>query len=114
MVASSTVEWGGRGKGTIKASCTGGSVIMRGSMDLIDQAGGAVTVTDTARWNEDQSIARVTGSVAGNVAGSVGSVAGNVAGSVGSVVAEVDADVKKINAVTVAGAGTSGNKWRAA
>ncbi len=40
-------------------------------------------------------------------------ITGNLSGSVGSVTAEVNANITKINSVTVTGAGTTGNEWRA-
>jgi uncharacterized protein YjbJ (UPF0337 family) len=63
------------------------------------------------------AVGSVTGNVGGNVAGSVGSVTGavgsvtgnvggNVAGSVASVTAEVDANVVKVNDVTITGDGS--------
>jgi hypothetical protein len=54
------------------------------------------------------AVGSVTGNVGGNVVGSVASVSG----AVGSVTATVNADVKKINAVTITGAGTSGNEFQ--
>lgn len=71
MDATNTAEWGGRGKLRLMSGCVGGSAIVRGLMDLVREDGGAVTLTDTARWNEDQSVASVAGSVGSIAAGGV-------------------------------------------
>jgi len=68
------------------------------------------------------AVGSVTGNVGGNVVGTVasvvgavgsvtGNVGGNVVGSVASVTATVDADIKKINTVTITGSGVSGTPW---
>jgi hypothetical protein len=90
------------------------------NINLPDQT---MNITGNITGNLSGSVGSVTGAVGsvtgavGSVTGAVGSVTGNVggnvSGSVGSVVAEVDADVKKINAVTVIGTGTAGDLWRA-
>jgi len=76
----------------------------------------ADAITD-AKVASDVTIASVTGAVGsvtgavGSVTGAVGSVTGNVGGnvtgSVGSVVATVQADIDKINGVTITGDGQS-------
>lgn len=66
----------------------------------------SVTTAATAATPVAASVTGAVGSVAGNVGGNVG-------GSVASVTATVNADVKKVNGVTVIGAGTSGDLWRA-
>lgn len=68
------------------------------------QGGSATVITGSITGN-------LTGNVTGNVVGSTGSVTGNVAGSVGSVVAEVNANIAKVNGITVTGNGSSGNTW---
>jgi hypothetical protein len=85
MAAGSTVEVNGGGTMTLAASCTGGTALIRGAFDLTDSSGGAVTITDTARWNENQNVTNVTGNVTGSVGSVTGNVGGNVTGSVGSV-----------------------------
>lgn len=97
---------------------------------VVDEVVDAPTIQDLvdAIWNELRSahvtagtFGQGTASVQGNVTGSVasvsgavgsvtGNVGGNVVGSVASVTATVNADVKKINAVTVNGNG-SGTPW---
>lgn len=73
---------------------------------------GAVITGGTAGTSDGLKCVAGTGGV--DIRGAVtGNITGNVSGSVGSVTADVNADVKKINAVTVIGAGTSGDKWRA-
>jgi hypothetical protein len=70
------------------------------------------------------AVGSVTGNVGGNVTGSVGSVTGLTASDVAAIKAKTDSltftvasmlDVNtlRINGVTVIGAGTSGDKWRA-
>ena len=44
----------GRGQLVIAASCTGGTVAIRGSFTVTDNAGGAVTLSDVARFSSDQ------------------------------------------------------------
>lgn len=73
---------------------------------------GAVITGGTAGTSDGLKLVAGTGGV--DVRGAItGNITGAVSGAVGSVTADVNADVKKINAVTVIGAGTSGDKWRA-
>lgn len=44
----------GAGTITINANCTGGTLSVAGNFDIIDNAGGAVTITDDARYNINQ------------------------------------------------------------
>lgn len=54
------VGFNGEGKVTIGSSCTGGVLKIRGCSELEDLSGGAVTITDTSRWGEEQSLNTVT------------------------------------------------------
>jgi hypothetical protein len=68
----------GRGQLIINANCSATSTVaIRGLFTVTDNAGGAVTLSDAARFAEDQSITTVTGNVDGSVA-SIG------AGGIGS------------------------------
>jgi hypothetical protein len=67
----------GDGQLVLNANCAGGTVAIRGNFTITDNAGGAVTLSDAARFAEDQSITTVTGNVDGSVA-SIG------AGGIGS------------------------------
>ncbi len=67
----------GDGQLVLNANCAGGTVAIRGNFTVTDNAGGAVTLSDAARFAEDQSITTVTGNVDGSVA-SIG------AGGIGS------------------------------
>lgn len=78
----------------INANCSATSdVAIRGHFTITDNAGGAVTLSDAARFAEDQSIATVTGNVDGSVGSVVGAV-GSVTGAVGSVIGNVGGDVQ--------------------
>lgn len=46
----------GMGQVVFNANCSGGSCTIRGNFTITDNAGGAVTVTDGARFAEDQTI----------------------------------------------------------
>jgi hypothetical protein len=50
------LTFGGTGAVNIGASCTGGTVRMRGNIKLVDSSGGAVAIDDTARYAQDQTI----------------------------------------------------------
>ena len=63
MAAGCTFEMGGRGALILAASCTGGTVDVRGCF-VFTNSGSGMTVTDSARWGEDQNVTNVTGSVA--------------------------------------------------
>ena len=77
MAAGDVLVFSGNGRLTLSASCTAGTVFIRGFIELINNGSGQ-TITDTSRWNEDQSLASVTGNVGGNVVGSVASVTAGV------------------------------------
>lgn len=74
---------------------------------LVDTAEIGVAGAGLTNINLPDQIMNITGDITGNLSGSVGSVTG----AVGSVTATVDADIKKVNAVTVTGVGTAGNPW---
>ncbi len=54
----------GGGQVTIGASCNGGTVILVGPINLVNNGTG-VTIIDDARWDEDQNITNVTGTING-------------------------------------------------
>lgn len=81
MAAGDVLSLNGMGRLTVAASCTAGSLFVSGMINLVNNGSGQ-TIADTSRYNEDQNVANVTGTVA-SVTGNVG---GNVVGSVGSVV----------------------------
>lgn len=98
--------------GNITGNLSGSVGSVTGAVGSVTGAVGSVTgavgsVTGNVGGNVVGSVASVTGNVGGNVVGSVASVTG----AVGSVTATVNADVKKVNAVTVNGVGTAGNPW---
>tara|TARA_R110000868_G_scaffold11634_3_gene56889 strand:- start:1639 stop:3147 length:1509 start_codon:yes stop_codon:yes gene_type:complete len=68
MAAGDILVFSGNGKLTLAASCTAGTVNIRGMVELVNNGSGQ-TITDTSRWNEDQSIASVTGAVGSVTAG---------------------------------------------
>jgi len=106
-------------------------------LDTITGANGVIIASGTQTFNMTGNITgnvsgsvgsvtgavgSVTGSVGGNVTGTVGSVVGavgsvtgnvdgNVVGSVGSVATEVDANITKVNSITVTGDGQPGTEW---
>lgn len=59
MAAGDVFGMTGNGKVTIAASCTGGTVQIAGNVNLVN-SGTGMTIVDTSRWNEDQSMANVT------------------------------------------------------
>lgn len=61
IVSGSTVSIDGAGRVIIGATCTGGSITVRGPFKIQDLVIGGFqgTLTDTERWAEDQSIASV-------------------------------------------------------
>lgn len=95
MKAGDVLVFAGTGKLTLAASCTAGTVYIRGLIELVNNGSGQ-TITDTSRYNEDQNVTNVTGNVAGSVGsvtGAVGSVTGNVGGNVVGTVASVVGNV---------------------
>jgi hypothetical protein len=84
----------GRGQLIINANYSATSTVaIRGLFTVTDNASGAVTLSDVARFAEDQSITTVTGNVDGSV-GSVTGAVGSVTGAVGSVTGNVGGDVQ--------------------
>ncbi len=81
---------------TLDVTATGAAGIDWGN---IENPTTAVNLSAT-NIDVDQVVASVSGAV------------GSVTGAVGSVTANVNADMKKINGVTVQGAGVLGDKWR--
>ena len=54
MAALDTVSLEGHGQLVIDATCSGGDISIRGHFSVTDDSGGAVTVTDDARFNTSQ------------------------------------------------------------
>jgi hypothetical protein len=76
----------GRGQLIINANCSATSTVaIRGLFTVTDNAGGAVTLSDVARFAEDQNITTATG----NVDGSVGSLAAQAKTDVNAEVVDV-------------------------
>ena len=49
MTAGDVVYWHGDGSLTIDATCTGGTIRVTGTLNIIDNASGAVTLVENAR-----------------------------------------------------------------
>jgi hypothetical protein len=106
----------GTGIVILMSGCTGGTVAIRGTFELTDQASGAVTVIDTARWAEDQNVASVTGSVgsvtgltASNLDATVSSRSTYAGGAVASVTGAVGSVTGSVGSVTGAVGSVTGN-----
>lgn len=112
MAAGDTLYVDGNCDLTLGATCTGGTVYISGNIRLTNNGSGQ-TIYDSARWDENQNVASVTGNVGGSVAsvtgavgsvtGAVGSVTGNVGGNVVGSVASVTGNVGGSVASVVAG-----------
>lgn len=74
MIAGDLCSVDGDGGVITEAGCTGGTLVLHGALDLHDNASGVVTVTDTARWNESQSIAGVSSGTVDITASSVDAI----------------------------------------
>src|SRR5574343_226106 len=93
---------------------TGAASYGQRNLGIVNDTQGDITGNITGNWSG--AVGSVTGAVGaatgavGSVTGAVGSVTGNVggnvAGSVASVTATVNADVKKVNGVTITGDGS--------
>jgi hypothetical protein len=64
MKAGDVLVLDGNGLLTIDSTCTAGTAYIRGNIELTNNGSGQ-TITDTARFSEDQNITNVTGTVAG-------------------------------------------------
>lgn len=121
------LDWANIGSPTTAVNLSATNIDVDQVVASVSGAVGSVTgavgsVTGNVGGNVVGSVASVTGAV-GSVTGAVGSVTGNVGGNVVGSVASVtaittsggiaSADVKKVNAVTVIGAGTALDLWRA-
>jgi len=87
MVSTNTLFLDGDGDVTFDNTNNTGTVYISGNIRLTNN-GTSMNITDTSRWGEDQTIAVAT-----------------------SVTNNVNADVKKINAVTITGTGAVGNEF---
>jgi len=102
MKTGDVAGFGGFGKIIIDASCTGGTISIRGLFELVGAAafiaaGG--TIVDTARWNEDQSIATVVDKAGYSLTQAFPSNFASMAITAGGI---VDADIEAITGDTAA------------
>jgi hypothetical protein len=118
-IETDTAEIGAAGAGLTNINLPNQTMDIVGN--ITGNLSGSVGSVTGAVGSVTGAVGSVTGNVGGNVVGTVasvvgavgsvtGNVGGNVAGSVASVTAEVNANVQKINDVTLVGDG-SGTPW---
>ena len=102
MAAGDTAIIDGAGRVVIHASSVGGSITIRGHFAEATGAAAFIlaggTLTDTARWAEDQNVTNVTG----NVTGSVGSIAAGGIAAASFAAGAIDAAAIKDGAIDAA------------
>jgi len=67
QLGTDTVSLEGHGQYVLNANCTGGTMRVSGHFDKTDNSGGAVVLTETARYDQDQ-ISRAAGVIRNNTA----------------------------------------------
>lgn len=111
----------GDGQIVLNVSCAGGTLAIRGNFTVTDNASGAVTLSDDARYDVAQINAEVDTGISDAAlatAANLATVDGNVDGIktktdslTFTVAGEVDSNIQSVNDVTVTGTGASGDEW---
>jgi hypothetical protein len=112
---SYTMSLEGRGQLIINANCSATSTVaIRGLFTVTDNASGAVTLSDVARFAEDQNITDVTGNVDGSVAtiGTGGVIDGAIAAAELLNIADACLDRRLDLGTDTGGNTTTSRTWR--
>jgi hypothetical protein len=112
---SYTMSLEGRGQLVINANCSATSTVtIRGLFTVTDNASGAVTLSDVARFAEDQNITTVTGNVDGSVAtiGTGGVIDGAIAAAELLNIADACLDRRLDLGTDTGGDTTTSRTWR--
>jgi hypothetical protein len=112
---SYTMSLEGRGQLVINANCSATSTVtIRGLFTVTDNASGAVTLSDVARFAEDQNVTDVTGNVDGSVAtiGTGGVIDGAIAAAELLNIADACLDRRLDLGTDTGGDTTTSRTWR--